>query len=93
MYLTTTFDYLKLCSDNGIIFNETKFKFAEEEVDFARFMITMDGYKPTVKLTNAIKHFPTPKSLTDVRSWFGLVNQVTYSLAQCEMMAPFRELL
>ena len=88
-----TFDYLKLCSDNGIVFNEKKFVFAEEEVEFAGFLITMDGYRPPVKITDAIKKFPSPESLTDIRAWFGLVNQVNYSLAQCDMMAPFRELL
>ena len=88
-----TFEYLKLCSDNGIVFNERKFVFAEEEVEFAGFVITMDGYRPPTKITDAITSFPVPKTLTDMRSWFGLVNQVNYALAQCEMMAPFRELL
>jgi hypothetical protein len=88
-----TFDYLKLCSDNGIVFNEGKFVFAEEEVEFAGFIVTMDGYHPPTRITDAISGFPVPKSLTDTRAWFGLVNQVNYALAQCGMMAPFRELL
>jgi hypothetical protein len=88
-----TFDYLKLCSDNGIVFNESKFVFSEEEVEFAGFGITMDGYRPPTRITDAIASFPVPKSLTNMMSWFGLVNQVNYALAQCEKMAPFRELL
>ena len=32
-----TFDYLKICADNGVVFNEKKFKFAQENVEFAGF--------------------------------------------------------
>ena len=32
--------------------------------------------EPLPKYLNAIRDFPTPKSTTDIRSWFGLVNQV-----------------
>ena len=37
--------------------------------------------------------FSTPKNLTDVRSWFGLVNQVTYAFSMTTFMEPFRSLL
>ena len=37
-----TFDYLKLCGDNGITFNEEKFQFCKMEVDFAGFKVTAD---------------------------------------------------
>ena len=30
-----TFDYLKLCGDNGITFNKEKFQFCQMEVEFA----------------------------------------------------------
>ena len=70
-----------------------KFQFAKEEVEFAGFEMTMDGYKPTPKFIEAIRAFPTPKNLTGIRSWFGLVNQASYAFAQAPLMAPFRELL
>lgn len=41
----------------------------------------------------AILVFPRPKDLTDVRSWFGLVNQVSYAFSMAERMLPFRDLL
>ena len=44
-------------------------------------------------MSEAIIHFPTPTSITSVRSWFGLVNQVSYAFSQGEVMASFRELL
>ncbi len=88
-----TFDYLKHCADNGIIFNVKKFVFAQRTCEFAGFEITPDGFRPPKRILDAIMTFPTPKSTTDMRSWFGLVNQVAYAFSQSSTMAPFRELL
>lgn len=88
-----TLKYIKLCGDKGVVFNPKKFKFAEDEVEFAGFDITRDGYRPSAKLLNAIENFPTPTNLTGVRSWFGLVNQASYTFTQASTMAPFRDLL
>ncbi len=88
-----TFDYLKLGGDNGIVFNKDKFQFAQEEVEFAGFELTQDGYRPLKKIIAAIEDFPTPKNTTDIRSWFGLVNQLSYSFAQAPVMEPFRGIL
>ena len=88
-----TVDYISHCADKGIVFNPDKFHFAEMEVEFAGFLVTANGVKPTKRMTEAILHFPTPTSITGVRSWFGLVNQVSYAFSQAEVMAPFRELL
>ena len=88
-----TFDYLKLCADNGIVFNKDKFQFAQQTVEFAGFEITQDGYRPLKKIISAITDFPSPRCITDVRSWFGLVNQLAYAFAQAPVMEPFRQLL
>ena len=88
-----TFEYLKTCADGGIIFNKDKFQFAQETAEFAGFEITMDGYRPLRRLLDAVRNFPTPANITDVRSWFGLINQLAYTFAQAHVMAPFRELL
>ena len=85
--------YIDLCARNGVVFNPTKFKFGRKEVDFAGFTVTDEGVKPTRKMLEAIASFPKPVSLTGARAWFGLVNQVAYSFAQTEEMAPFRDLL
>ena len=86
-------DYLKHCSDNGIIFNADKLVFAQEECEFAGFELTKDGYRPPNRIIEAIRNFPTPTCPTDVRSWFGLINQVAYAFAQAPVMAAFRELM
>jgi len=75
-----------------MIFNVDKFQF-QETVEFAGFEINQTGYKPLQKIIEAIQNFLTPKNITDIRSWFGLVNQLAYAFAQATVMAPFRDLL
>ena len=41
----------------------------------------------------SIQDFPVPKNISDVRGWFGLVNQVSPFFASRPVMQPFRELL
>ena len=58
-----TFDYIKLCADNGIVFNKEKFEFAKDVVDFAGFEIIEDGFRPPARIIEAIKSrtFPNQK--------------------------------
>ena len=88
-----TVQYLELCGRNGIILNPKKFNFAKDEVEFAGFHITKTNVAPIPTFIKAIKNFPRPQSITDIRSWFGLVNQCAYSFSKTEVMKPFRELL
>ncbi len=86
-------EWLDTCGNNGVTLNPAKFRFARDEVEFAGFDITPTTVKPCQKYVRAISDFPTPKNLTDVRSWFGLVNQVSYAFSMTVAMAPFHELL
>ena len=88
-----TLSYINLCAENGIVFNPDKFRFAEDTIEFAGFDITDTGYKPPTRLLHSIQNFPSPSNISGVRSWFGLVNQISYAFAQAPIMAPFRELL
>ena len=84
--------YLDLCGRNGIILNPKKFHFAKDEVEFAGFKIDKTNVSPVPTFLKAIEEFPTPKNITDIRSWFGLVNQAAYTFSKTEVMKPFREL-
>ena len=86
-------NWLDICGRHGITLNPDKFKFAQDDVEFAGFEITNDTVRPCKKYIRAISDFPTPQNLTDVRSWFGLVNQVSYAFSMTDAMLPFRELL
>ena len=86
-------NWLDTCGRNGITLNPSKFSFAKEAVNFAGFEITPTTVRPCPQVLEAIKGFPKPRTITDVRSWFGLVNQVAYAFASAERMQPFRTLL
>ena len=85
--------WLETCGNNGITLNPEKFVFAQDCVEFAGFQITPNSVRPCQKYLKAIVDFPTPKNITDVRSWFGLINQVSYTFSMTDRMLPFRELL
>ena len=69
--------WLDICRRNGITLKPEKFTFAHDVVEFAGFEITCDTIRPCQRYLRAITEFPTPRNITDVRSWFGLLNQVS----------------
>ena len=86
-------DYLELVGKHGIILNSEKFQFCQRSVDFAGFRVSENKVEPLPKYLNAIRTFPTLEKLQDIRSWFGLVNQVANYNKLTDIMAPFRPLL
>ena len=86
-------NWLDLCGRHGITLNPDKFVFGSDTVEFTGFEITPDSVRPCKRYLDAIRNFPTPTNTTDIRSWFGLVNQVSYAFAMADRMLPFRELL
>ena len=85
--------WLDICGNNGIVLNPTKFQFSRTTVEFAGFEITPTTVRPCARFLEAILNFPTPNNITDIRSWFGLINQVSYAFAVAKRMSPFRALL
>ena len=67
-------DVLSVCSNNGIVVNQSKFKFCLKEIEFAGLCITPLGTQLSKKLLGAIEDFPPPTDLTKARSFFGPVN-------------------
>ena len=57
--------------------------------DFAGFHITENSIEPLPKYLDAIRSFPTPKSTKDIRSWFGLVNQLRATMHSLEISWKF----
>ena len=85
--------WLDVCGRNGIILNPDKFTFGRDTVEFAGFEITTDSVRPSKSFLDSIRNFPVPQNITDIRSWFGLLNQVSYAFSMADRMLPFRELL
>ena len=90
-----TYDFLARCAEKGITLKPEKFKFCRREVDFVGFHLGWDSYKPTAESLAAIRHFPMPAkpTISDIRSWYGFVNQLAPFLATAPLMTPFRDLL
>ena len=88
-----TWDYLTLCTENGIVASEEKFQFCQNEVDFAGLRVTDDGILPSDSILKSIADFPVPRNLERARAWFGLVNQVAWAYSISPIMEPFRELI
>ena len=76
-----------------LIFNSDKFQFGQETVEFAGLEVTMTGVRPSRKFLEAIRAFPAPRNLSEARSFFGMVNQVSYAFAMSPYMSAFRHML
>ena len=85
--------YLNLLGDNGIIASPKKFQFSKRVVDFAGFVVGETTVQPLPKYIDAIRNFSRPTCISDVRAWFGLVNQVSRYGRLAELMHPFKKLL
>ena len=77
----------------GLIFNADKFQFGQDVVDFAGLEISRDGVRPCKKFIESIRNFPRPGNLSEARSFFGMINQVSYSFSMSAILEPFRHLL
>ena len=88
-----TIDLLDLMGNSGAVMNPDKLQFCQRTVDFAGFRLGETKIEPLPKFIDAIRSFPTPKSTKDIRSWFGLVNQVANYGQLREFMTLFRPFL
>ena len=86
-------EYLTLTGKHGIIQSPSKFVFCQKELEFVGFWLGEDSIKPSPETLKAITEFPRPTNITDIRSFFGLVEQVSFAFSKTAVMAPFRELL
>ena len=86
-------DFLEKVGHAGIVLTPKKLQFCSKSVDFAGFRLLPDHVEPLPKYLEAIRKFPTPKSTTDIRSWFGLVHQVAHYAQLRNLMEPFKAFL
>ena len=88
-----TCKYLQLCAEHGIVLNPSKFQYAQDTIDFLGFEVTKNSVRPSPDMVESIRSFPAPRNISEVRSFFGLVNQVSFAFSMGEVMSPFRALL
>ena len=81
------------CRQWNITLAEKKLQFGNQ-VKFAGFVLKESGTSPDPDKVAAIRDFPAPKDITNLRSWIGLVNQFTaYAPDLKQAQAPLQALL
>ena len=87
-----TIDFFIRVVQAEIVLNADKFYCARRMVDFAGFHISFETLEPLPKYMDAICDFPSPTSTTDIRNWFGLVNQIAnYALLRDIMYTQYSD--
>ena len=86
--------FLQRCADKQIALNLDKCHFFQNQATFAGFKLCCSGYQIDQSITNAISNFPTPTNCIDLRSFFGLANQLSaYTNTISSLLTPLRPLL
>ena len=62
-------------------------------MDWTGIRITKNGVSPLPQHVEAIRNFPVPENITDIRSYWALMNQVSHYYTTQPHLAPFRELM
>ena len=71
-----------------------KVVFAQPTAQFGGYIVSANGFRPNPDLMKAIREFPKPKNITDVRSFHGLCQQVGhFSTKDAESLKPLSPLL
>ena len=78
----------------GVTVNVRKCLFERKEMDFLGHRITKDGIRPLQSKMEAIRNFPQPTNITELRRFMGMANQMAkFSPKLAESSAPLRDLL
>ena len=67
---------LERCREHNITLNPAKFVFGQEKVDYVGFKVSAQGTEADPAKLAALTEFPILTNLTELRSFFGLVNQL-----------------
>ena len=71
LHLRQVFDRLR---NANLRLKPSKCLFLRDEVPYLGYVISKDGIRPDPARTNQVKHFPTPKDVTQVRQFIGLAS-------------------
>lgn len=67
---------LERLREHNVKLNKEKCQFGQPKVKFVGFLFTKDGYRITKEKTDAIRSFRKPESVSEVKSFLGLMNFV-----------------
>ena len=85
---------LKRLEENNVTLNSEKCEFNKASIGFVGHLINSEGIRADPAKTSAISQMPAPQSLTELRRFMGMVNQLgKFSSKIAEIGQPLRELL
>ena len=92
--LQNTCAILEACIEGRIKLGKKKAVLAAPEVVYAGYKVDEHGLRPDPARVEAIRYFPRPVNKTDLRSFFGLAEQMaSFSMSKAAHLAPLRYLL
>ena len=84
-------EFLQCSTDHNISLNTEKCQFFKRQVTFADFQLSAEGYQVDPSITTA---YPSPTNYSELRSFLGLVNQLSTSTnTLATLLGPLRPLL
>ena len=87
-------DVLKRIANAGVTLNRDKCLFGQEKINFLDHVIDKTGISPNLDKISAILQMKEPTSITEVRRFMGMVNQLgKFSPRIATISQPLRELL
>ena len=85
---------LALLSSSGITLNSAKCEFSKNRLTFLGHVIDAQGVSPDPNKTAAISNMDTPKTVTELHRFLGMINQLgKFSPNIAKLSQPLRELL
>ena len=85
---------LKILEKNGVTLNAEKCQFDKTKIRYLGYIVDADGIQPDEEKIRAIKEYPAPNDITQLRRFLGMVNHLGKFLENlADKTQPLRELL
>ncbi|GBN48124.1 Transposon Ty3-I Gag-Pol polyprotein, partial [Araneus ventricosus] len=85
---------LKCIQEAGLVLNPKKCLFAAREVKILGHLVSRNGVRPDPDKVRAVRNFPTPKNVRDIRSFLGLCSYFQrFIKGFCYLAEPLQLLL
>lgn len=90
-HLSTIFEILRA---NRLTINPNKCQFGKAEVTYLGFTVNKDGYTPPVERIQAIRVYPKPETVSELRRFLGMINYYRRSVpGASQIQAPLTDFL
>ena len=86
--------FLQRCRENNVVLNKDKLVLRTDSITFMGHIVTKDGLKSDPEKIQAIRDFPVPTKVDELRRFLGLVNYMSKFLPNAtDVLHPLHNLL